>query len=52
MIELNKALERSSPHFLLVFPLTERERRANRSVSSRRVKETESAAAGHALEVA
>jgi hypothetical protein len=29
--------------FLLVFPLTEREGRANRAVASRRAKETESA---------
>jgi hypothetical protein len=29
--------------FLLVFPLTERERRANRAVASRRAKEAESA---------
>jgi len=31
------------PSFLLVFPLTERERRANRAVASRRAKEAESA---------
>jgi hypothetical protein len=52
MIELEGGFGAQFSSFLLVFPLTERGRRANQSFPSRRAKETESATAAHALEVA